>query len=85
MIFERSSLAARLAAFAAVAMWGVSFVATKAALREVSPVTLIFTRFALGTAVLILILKLKRESLVPPRETWPMLAVMGFIGISSTR
>lgn len=62
-------------------MWGVSFVATKAALREVSPVTLIFTRFALGTAVLILILKLRRESLVPPRETWPMLAVMGFVGI----
>ena len=62
-------------------MWGVSFVATKAALREVPPVTLIFTRFALGTAVLILILKLRREALVPPRETWPMLAVMGFVGI----
>jgi len=45
-------LAARLAAFSAVVMWGVSFVATKAALREVSPVTLIFTRFALGVAVL---------------------------------
>jgi drug/metabolite transporter (DMT)-like permease len=62
-------------------MWGVSFVATKAALREVSPIPLIFTRFALGTAVLILILKLRRESLIPPRDTWPMLAVMGFVGI----
>jgi drug/metabolite transporter (DMT)-like permease len=62
-------------------MWGISFVATKAALREVSPVTLIFTRFALGVAVLFLILKLRRESLVPPRDTWPMLALMGFVGI----
>lgn len=62
-------------------LWGLSFVATKAALRELSPVTLIFTRFALGTAVLLLILTLRRESLVPPRSAWPMLALMGFVGI----
>jgi drug/metabolite transporter (DMT)-like permease len=78
---SRPVLAARLAAFSAVVLWGVSFVATKAALREVSPVTLIFTRFALGLAVLVLILKLRRESLIPPRNAWPMLAVMGFVGI----
>jgi drug/metabolite transporter (DMT)-like permease len=78
---ERSVLAARLGVLAAVILWGISFVATKAALREVSPVTLIFTRFALGVAVLFLILKLRRESLVPPRDTWLMLAVMGFVGI----
>ena len=73
--------AARLAAFAAVVLWGISFVATKAALREMSPVSLIFTRFALGVAVLFLILKLRRESLIPPRDAWPMLVLMGFIGI----
>lgn len=73
--------AARLAAFAAVVLWGVSFVATKAALREVSPVTLVFTRFALGVAVLLLILRLRRESLIPPRGSWLMLTVMGFVGI----
>jgi drug/metabolite transporter (DMT)-like permease len=81
MTLARSVLAARLAAFAAVVMWGVSFVATKAALREVSPVTLIFTRFALGVAVLFMILTLRRGSLIPPRNTWPMLALMGFVGI----
>jgi drug/metabolite transporter (DMT)-like permease len=32
-----------LAALGAVTIWGVSCVATKAALRDVSPVTLIFT------------------------------------------
>ena len=72
---------ARVAALAAIVLWGVSFVATKAALREVSPVTLIFTRFALGVAVLVLILRLRRESLIPPRESWLMLTVMGFVGI----
>ena len=74
-------MTARLAAFAAVVLWGVSFVATKGALREVSPVTLIFTRFALGVAVLFIILWLRRESLLPPRDAWPMLALMGFVGI----
>ena len=72
---------ARLAAFAAIVLWGLSFVATKAALQEVSPVTLIFTRFGLGVAVLVLVLKLRRESLVPPRDSWLMLGVMGFVGI----
>ena len=55
--------------------------ATKAALREISPITLIFTRFALGVAVLVLVLKLRRESLIPPRDSWLMLAIMGFVGI----
>ncbi len=71
----------RLAAFAAVVLWGVSFVATKAALREVSPITLIFTRFALGVAVLFVILRFRRESLVPPRDAWAALALMGFVGV----
>jgi drug/metabolite transporter (DMT)-like permease len=71
----------RVAAFVAVVLWGLSFVATKAALRELSPVTLIFTRFALGTAALLLILKLKRRPFIPPRDAWPMLALMGFVGI----
>jgi drug/metabolite transporter (DMT)-like permease len=77
----RSTLVPRLAAFAAVVLWGISFVATKAALRELSPSTLIFTRFALGVLVLLLILGLRRKSLVPPRDAWPMLALMGFVGI----
>ncbi len=71
----------RLAALAAIVLWGVSFVATKAALREITPVTLIFTRFALGVTVLVLILKLRRERLIPPRDAWPILALMGFVGI----
>ena len=72
---------ARLAAFAAVVLWGVSFVATKAALHEVSPITLIFTRFALGVVVLVLVLKITRQALTPPRAAWPVLALMGFVGI----
>lgn len=66
----------RLAAFVAVVFWGVSFVATKAALREVSPVTIIFSRFAIGALVLLLIVRQ-----LPPRGSWKALAVMGFCGV----
>jgi drug/metabolite transporter (DMT)-like permease len=77
----RSAGVARLAALGAIILWGISFVATKAALREVSPITLIFTRFALGTAVLFLILKIRREPVIPPRGALPALTLMGFVGI----
>jgi drug/metabolite transporter (DMT)-like permease len=59
----------------------VSFVATKAALRELSPITLIFSRFALGVAFLLAMLAIRRRPLIPPRGSWPQLALMGFIGI----
>jgi drug/metabolite transporter (DMT)-like permease len=78
---RRVALAPRLAALAAVALWGVSFVATKAALRELSPITLIFSRFTLGVIVLFLILTFKHDLFIPPRSAWPMLWLMGFVGI----
>ncbi len=71
----------RLGALIAIVLWGCSFVATRIALRELSPVTLIFTRFALGTALLVATLLARRRPLVPPLASWPMLALMGFVGI----
>jgi drug/metabolite transporter (DMT)-like permease len=71
----------RLAALAAIVLWGISFVATRAALRELSPVTLVFTRFALGTALLFALLAIRRRLLAPPRDAWPALVSMGFLGV----
>ena len=71
----------RLAALAAVTLWGISFVATRAALTEISPIPLVFTRFALGTAFLLTLLAFRRRLEIPPREYWPSLAAMGFLGI----
>jgi len=71
----------RLAALAAVILWGISFVATRAALSEISPIPLVFTRFALGTAFLLTLLAVRRRLELPPKESWPALAVMGFLGI----
>lgn len=66
----------RFLAFVAVVFWGISFVATKAALDEVSPITLIFSRFAIGS---LLLLAIVRE--LPPRSAWAPLALMGFVGV----
>lgn len=76
----------RLGALIAIIFWGISFVATKAALREVAPITLIFVRFFLGTITLFAFAYLqKNDGAMPPAEgsarVWPQLAFMGFLGI----
>ncbi len=71
----------RLQAFVAIVLWGISFVATRLALREVQPVTLIFTRFALGVGLLYAVLAARRVPLLPPRSSWVAMAGLGFIGI----
>jgi drug/metabolite transporter (DMT)-like permease len=72
----------RLGAFLAVVFWGISFVATKAAVERISPVALIFARAALGTALLVGLLWARRRPWWPPRESWPSLALMGFVGVA---
>jgi drug/metabolite transporter (DMT)-like permease len=72
----------RLLALVAVVFWGVSFVATKAVVREVSPIAVIFLRAGLGSALLLAILGRRGQLAAPPRETWRSLAVMGFVGVA---
>ncbi len=71
----------RLSAATATIFWGLSFVATKTAVQEISPATLIFTRFAIGVLLLVAIVRARKKRLVPARHLWGRLAVMGFIGI----
>jgi drug/metabolite transporter (DMT)-like permease len=78
---SKQALLAHLAALGAVTAWGVSFVATKAALRELSPVTLVFSRFALGVILLHAILAIRRWPLAAPRDSWGALALMGLVGV----
>jgi drug/metabolite transporter (DMT)-like permease len=78
---QQAGLAPRLAALGAITLWGLSFVATKAVLTELSPATLVFVRFALGTVVLAAVLAGRGHAIVPPRAALPMLAAMAFVGI----
>jgi len=64
-----------------VIFWGLSFVATKTVLQEISPTTVIFLRFVIGVILLAVILGARGRSLLPPRSALPDLLLMGFVGI----
>ena len=68
-------------ALAAALFWGASFVATKVALREISPVTLIFLRFGMGVVILSFAVWRLRVFKMIGRRDWLLLAVLGAIGI----
>jgi drug/metabolite transporter (DMT)-like permease len=72
----------RLGALLAILFWGVSFVATKAVVGEISPITLVFTRAGAGAVLLLAILALRRREALPPRDALLPLAAMGFVGVA---
>jgi drug/metabolite transporter (DMT)-like permease len=69
-------------ALLAVVFWGISFVATKAVVAEISPFALILVRTTLGTAFLLVVLAIRRVPVLPPRSAWPTIALMGFVGVA---
>jgi drug/metabolite transporter (DMT)-like permease len=66
----------------AVSVWGASFIATKLALREVAPVTIVWLRFAMGVAILAAAVYARRQFVVPRRGELAYFALLGFIGIT---
>jgi drug/metabolite transporter (DMT)-like permease len=71
----------QLKALLAAIFWGASFVATKTAVREISPITLIVLRFALGVLVLFFaVARLRVLKWVGARD-FILLAVLGTIAI----
>lgn len=72
----------RLGALVATLFWGVSFVATKAVVREIPPTAVIFLRAGLGSAVLVGILAWRGRLELPPARAWRGLALMGFVGVA---
>ena len=66
----------------AVVVWGASFIATKVALQDISPATVVWLRFGIGVFVLGLG-ALWRGQLAPPeRVDIPYFALLGLIGIA---
>lgn len=77
-----SSRIAILEAGAAVVFWGASFIATKVALRDASPVTVVWLRFGLGILVLgAAVLARKEFERFSAREL-AYFALLGFLGIT---
>jgi drug/metabolite transporter (DMT)-like permease len=65
-----------------VVFWGASFVATKIALQEITPAVIAFLRFAMGVAVLFLILIKRNELRRFALRELPSLSVLGILGIT---
>ena len=73
---------ALLEALFAVVVWGGSFIATKLALTEVAPVTVVWLRFAIGVAILLATVLVRRELLLPSGRELARLAGLGVVGIT---
>jgi drug/metabolite transporter (DMT)-like permease len=66
----------------AVVFWGASFIATKIALREVSPVTIVWLRFAMGVVILGMAALFRRQLALPGKRDLAYFALLGFLGIT---
>lgn len=77
-----SNLLTYLKAIFAVTVWGASFVATKVALEEVLPITVVWLRFGMGLAILALAARARRQLSRPARRDLPYFALLGFLGIT---
>ena len=69
------------ASFAAT-VWGASFIATKVALNDVSPITIVWLRFGMGLLVLGAAVALRKEFSLPKKNEWGYFALLGFLGIT---
>ncbi len=65
-----------------VISWGASFVATKFALRDVQPVTVVWLRFAMGVVILGAAVIARKQFALPQRKDLAYFVLLGFIGIT---
>jgi len=66
----------------AVIAWGISFVATKVALKYVSPTTVVWLRFGLGVLTLGIAMQLRKQFSLPKKQDLAYFTLLGFLGIA---
>ncbi len=86
MQLHSSPPGSRRAAYAkvtfSVVVWGASFIATKVALQDVSPVTVVWLRFLIGVAILGAAVLARSQFALPDRQTGLYFSLLGFLGIT---
>ena len=65
-----------------VVVWGGTFIATKIALQEVSPATVVWLRFGMGVIILGAAVAQRRQFAFPEQNEWLHFASLGFIGVT---
>lgn len=66
----------------AVIVWGASFIATKIALEDISPISIVWLRFLMGVIILGVAVVLRRQFALPDKKEWIYFALLGFLGIT---
>ncbi|HLP80996.1 MAG TPA: DMT family transporter, partial [Nitrosomonas sp.] len=79
---SNSKLLPYLEATFAVIVWGASFIATKVVLRDISPVTVVWLRFAMGVVILGIAVAMRKQFAFLGRNEWLYFALLGFLGIT---
>lgn len=79
---NKSKIVPTLEVLFTVVVWGASFIATKVALRDLSPVTLVWMRFGIGVLILGIATAARRQFALPARNELGYLALLGFLGIT---
>jgi drug/metabolite transporter (DMT)-like permease len=82
MSMPKTRLIPYIEVFFAVVVWGASFIATKVALVYVSPITIVWLRFAMGVVILGIAVALRRQFALPNKNEWGYFALLGFLGIT---
>ena len=77
-----SRVAAGVEATLAVVIWGASFIATRLALRELSPAVVVWMRFAMGVLVLGVAVVARRELAWPGWKEAAYFTLLGALGIT---
>lgn len=77
-----NTLAAQIKLLAAMVIWGGSFIATKIAVHEVSPVTVVWTRFLIGLLILGWFAWKHQELKIATWKDGLELLGLGFLGIT---
>ncbi len=65
-----------------VVAWGASFIATKFALRDVSPITIVWLRFGMGVLLIGFAVVLRKKFILPSWRDTAYFALLGLIGIT---
>jgi len=78
----RTKLIPYIEVFFAVVVWGASFIATKVALGDISPITIVWLRFTMGVVILGFAVAIRRQFALPNKTEWGYFALLGFLGIT---
>ncbi len=78
----KTKLLPYLEALFAVVVWGASFIATKIAVSQISPIAVVWIRFAMGIPILFVAVAARKQFAFPKGSEWLYFTLLGFLGIS---